>query len=114
MCAFIKLLPLGQWGGRGASSSFCPRFRIVLQQVQFIFSPTISSIYIQSNNNKFIDKSKTNADTGRGGPWGYDTSRIPYFLNNRLTDSGEVVSVTCRPRFTPRKILGYSFLYKAE
>jgi hypothetical protein len=28
--------------------------------------------------------------TGRGGPWGYETSRLPHFLNNRLTDGGEV------------------------
>jgi hypothetical protein len=30
-------------------------------------------------------------------------SRISYFLDNRLTDDGEVVSLTHRPRFTPKK-----------
>jgi hypothetical protein len=32
-----------------------------------------------------------NADTGRGGPQGYETSMLPHFLVNRLTDGGEVV-----------------------
>jgi hypothetical protein len=28
---------------------------------------------------------------------------ITHLLDNRLTDGGEVVSLTCRPPFTPRK-----------
>jgi hypothetical protein len=31
-------------------------------------------------------------------------SRLPHFLDKRLTDGGEVVSYTRRPLFTPRKI----------
>jgi hypothetical protein len=31
-----------------------------------------------------------------------ETSRLPHFLDNRLTDGGEVVSLTRRPPFTPR------------
>jgi hypothetical protein len=31
------------------------------------------------------------------------------FLDNRLTDSGEVVSLMSRPPFTPRKIPGIHF-----
>jgi hypothetical protein len=42
--------------------------------------------------------------TGRGGPQGCETSRPPHFLENRLTDGGEVVSLLCQPPFTPRKI----------
>jgi hypothetical protein len=33
-------------------------------------------------------------------------SILPRFLDNRLTDGGEVVSLTRRPPFTPRKIRG--------
>jgi hypothetical protein len=40
------------------------------------------------------------------GPYGCETSRIPHFLDNRLTDGGEVVNPTRRPPFTPRKIPG--------
>jgi hypothetical protein len=29
--------------------------------------------------------------TGGGGPQGCDTSRLPHFLDNQLTDGGEVV-----------------------
>jgi hypothetical protein len=28
--------------------------------------------------------------TGRGGPYGCETSRLPHFQNNRLTDGGEL------------------------
>jgi hypothetical protein len=35
-----------------------------------------------------------------------ETSRLLHFLDNRLTDGGEVVSLTRRPPFTLRKIPG--------
>jgi hypothetical protein len=47
--------------------------------------------------------------TDRGGPWGCETSRLPHFLDNRLTDGGEVVSLTRRQPFTLRKIPGTHF-----
>jgi hypothetical protein len=37
------------------------------------------------------------------------TSRLPHFLDNRLTDGGEAVSLTCRPPFTFRTITGIHF-----
>jgi hypothetical protein len=40
---------------------------------------------------------------------GCETSRIPHFLDNRLTDGGEVVSLTRRPHVIPRKIPGTHF-----
>jgi hypothetical protein len=46
--------------------------------------------------------------TGRGGPYGCETSRLPHFLDNRITDGGEV-SFTLQPPFTPRKIPGIHF-----
>jgi hypothetical protein len=47
--------------------------------------------------------------TGRGGPYVCETSRFPHFLVNRLTDGGEVVSLTSRPPFTPKKIPATNF-----
>jgi hypothetical protein len=38
-----------------------------------------------------------------------ETSRLPHFLDNRLTDGVEVVRLTRRPPFTPRKISGTHF-----
>jgi hypothetical protein len=49
-------------------------------------------------------KSKATPVTGRGGPQGCETSRLPHFLYNRLTDGGEVVSLTRRPPYTPQNI----------
>jgi hypothetical protein len=34
--------------------------------------------------------------TGREGPQRFETSRLPHFLDNRLTDDDEVVSLTHR------------------
>jgi hypothetical protein len=48
--------------------------------------------------------------TGSGGPQGCETWRFPHFLNNRLTDGGEVVSLTRRPLFTPQEDSWHSFL----
>jgi hypothetical protein len=36
--------------------------------------------------------------------WGCETSRLPHFLQNWLTDGGEVVSPTRWPSFSPSKI----------
>jgi hypothetical protein len=55
-------------------------------------------------------KGKAIPVTGRGGLLGCETSRLPQFLDNRLTDGGEVVSLKRRPLFTPIKIPGTHFL----
>jgi hypothetical protein len=49
-------------------------------------------------------KGKAIPVTGREDPEGCETSKLPHFLDNRLTDGGEVVSLTRRPPVTPRKI----------
>jgi hypothetical protein len=51
--------------------------------------------------------------TGREGPYGYKTSRLPHFLDNRLTDGGKVVSPKRRPPL-PQNYSWYSFLLEAE
>jgi hypothetical protein len=40
--------------------------------------------------------------------------RIPHFLENRLTDGGEVFSLTHRPRFTRQENSWYSFLLVSQ
>jgi hypothetical protein len=55
--------------------------------------------------------------TCREGQWGRETSRLPHFVENRLTDGDEVVSLTNRPHFTPpspQQNSWYSFLLEAE
>jgi hypothetical protein len=54
------------------------------------------------------------AVTGRGGPYGCETSRFPHFLDNRLTDGGEFVSLTRRPPFYPQEDSWYLFLLEVE
>jgi hypothetical protein len=50
--------------------------------------------------------------TGHGDRQGCETSRLPHFLDSRLVDGGEVVSLTRRPPFTPRKIPGTHLCYR--
>jgi hypothetical protein len=47
--------------------------------------------------------------TGREGAYGCETSRLPHFLDSRLTDGSEVVSLTRRSPFTLSKIPGTHF-----
>jgi hypothetical protein len=47
------------------------------------------------------NKGKAISVTGRGGPLDCETSRLPHFLDSRLTDGGEVVSVTRLAAFYP-------------
>jgi hypothetical protein len=60
-----------------------------------------------------IEKGKAILVTVRGGSQGCETSRFPHFLDNRLADGGEVVSLTRRPLFTSRNIPG-THLLQAE
>jgi hypothetical protein len=45
-------------------------------------------------------KGKAIPVTGREDPQGCETSRLPHFLYNRLTDDGKVTSLMHRPPFT--------------
>jgi hypothetical protein len=48
--------------------------------------------------------------TGRGGPYGSETSRLPHLLDNRRTDGGEVVSLIRRPPLTPGRFLVFIYV----
>jgi hypothetical protein len=54
-------------------------------------------------------KGKAIAVTGRGGPYGSVTSRLPHFLDNRLTDGGEVRDILCK--FHSRIVLTLEIRY---
>jgi hypothetical protein len=56
----------------------------------------------------YIKNGKAILVTVREGPSGYETSRLPHFLDNRLTD-GDEVSPTRWPPFIPMKIRGTYF-----
>jgi hypothetical protein len=57
----------------------------------------------------YIKKSKSIAVTGRGVPYGCETSRFQHFIQNRLTDGITVVCPTFRPPFIHRKTPGIQF-----
>jgi hypothetical protein len=70
------------------------------------------SMYNNNNNN---NNNNAILVTGHGDPWGCETLRLPHFLDNRLTDGGEVVRFTCRPAaLYPQEDSWYSFLLEAE
>jgi hypothetical protein len=76
---------------------------------EFLDQPNCYQLLNKSCKRLFSLLKKAIPVPGRGGPWGCETSRLPHFLDNRLTDGGEVVSPTHRPPFTPRKIPGTRF-----
>jgi hypothetical protein len=59
-------------------------------------------------------KSKGIPVTGREGRKGCETSRLPHFLDNRFTDSGEVFSLTRPTKFYATEKSWYSFLLEAQ
>jgi hypothetical protein len=48
----------------------------------------------------------------RGGPWGFKKSRIPHFLENRLRDNREIVSLMRWLPFISRNIPDTRFCYR--
>jgi hypothetical protein len=69
------------------------------------------NLHTQSDNTH-RPKGKAIPVTGHEGPWGCETSRLPHFLDTRLTDGGKVVSPTRRTPFTPRKTSGTHFCWR--
>jgi hypothetical protein len=69
---------------------------------------------IESNQSVGLSNADAIHVTGRGDPQGCETSRFPHFLDNRLTDGGEV-SLTRQPSaFYPQEDSWYSFLLETE
>jgi hypothetical protein len=52
--------------------------------------------------------------TGRGGRQGREISKFPHFLNTRLTDGDEPVTLRAGRALLHRNISGYSFLLEVE
>jgi hypothetical protein len=73
-------------------------------------------IYIKLSPNSpgCSGKGKAIPVTRHEGPYGCERSRLPHFLDNQLTDGGEVVSPTRPPPFTPQDDSWYSFPLEAE
>jgi hypothetical protein len=63
-----------------------------------------SHIFYTTGSQMAVRLSKAIPVADRGDPEGCETLRLPHFLYNRLTDGGEVVSLTRRPPFTLIKI----------
>jgi hypothetical protein len=85
---------------------------ILLHVIQIVINRTVWRSSNTVDLNSIGKKVKLSLLTGREGPLGCETSRFPHFLDNRLINGGEVVSLTRRPPFTPRKIPGTHFCYR--
>jgi hypothetical protein len=73
------------------------------------FLHEITNGVVELDTYKNCKKGKAIPVTGRRGPYGCGTLRLPNSLGNRFTDGREVVSLTRRQPLTPRKILGTNF-----
>jgi hypothetical protein len=83
---------------------------IILSWDQHIGLLSFLSVYLKTNLIK--KKSKTIPVRDRGSPWGCETSRLQHFLDNLLTNGGEVVSLTRLAPFTPKMIPGTHFCWR--
>jgi hypothetical protein len=71
---------------------------------------SIRDKYLMYTFNVVTVKGQAIPALGHGGPESYDSTRFLHFLDNRLTDGGEVVSLTLQPPLTTRRIPGTHFL----
>jgi hypothetical protein len=85
-----------------------------MQELEWKVCAPCSTQNYKRRSSKLIEKVKRKAipATGRGGPQGCETSRLSHPPDNQLTDGGEGVSLTRRPRPTPSKIAGTHFCYR--
>jgi hypothetical protein len=88
------------------SSFFLPTTQ--LQPLPSYFLKYISSRRTQNPSLKIqpllYEKGKDILVTGRGGTQGSESSRLLHFLDNRVTDGGEAVSLRRRPPLTPGRV----------
>jgi hypothetical protein len=61
-----------------------------------------------------IKVTKTIPVTDRRDLQSCEMLEIPHCIHNRLTDGGDVISLTRRPRSTSRNIFWHSFLLEVE
>jgi hypothetical protein len=72
------------------------------------------SSHIERVPDVLLVKGKAIPVTGRGGPYGCVTSRLSHFLDNRLTDGGDFVSLTRPAALYPQGDSWYCFLLETE
>jgi hypothetical protein len=69
----------------------------------------MDKIWIIKENLSYLQYGKAIPVTSHGGPQGCETSRLPHFLDNWLTDGGKGVSLMRLLPFIPMKIHGIHF-----
>jgi hypothetical protein len=111
---YMPHLPLPLWSVHSKDIKFQWRWLVRLWPPQLWYPACFN---IDSNETIASNRTKGRAIrvTGRGGPYGCKTSRLPHLLQNRLTDGGEVVSLTCRlAALYPQEDSWYSFLIRPQ
>jgi hypothetical protein len=80
---------------------------VKLANITLHFSQEIHKVggLVSKQFTPFIKKGKDIPVTDRGGSYGCETSRLPRFLHNQLSDGGEVVSLMHRPPLIPGRFL---------
>jgi hypothetical protein len=104
-----------------ARKMFCPQDEIAVMTVKCRRIPGVRHVTCMKTRNacqicgtetSWIDISwkikGNNPVRAHGGTQCFETSRLPYFLDNRLTDGIEALSLMRQPPFTPHKDSWYS------
>jgi hypothetical protein len=85
-------------------------FLLTFSPISFMYSSYAVQHVVEYSKGK--GEGKSILETARGGPYICETSRLPHFLDNRVTDGGEVVSLTRGLPIILRKISGTHFCQK--
>jgi hypothetical protein len=115
----IRYIPVNtqtwcMWFAHLSTFSF-PAFQKRVSLTHEISNYISSQQYIASQSAHTSNKHVTGPVTGRAGQEGCETSSFPRFFDNRLTDGGEVVSLTHRQAaLYPNEYSWYPFLLDTE
>jgi hypothetical protein len=98
---FYLVLPGRCWDNTSIRPCPLPNpFQFIIHLSYRLMLDTVSTIKM---------KGKAFPVTCHGGTYGCQTSRLPHFLDSHLTGGSEVISLTRRLPFIPRKISGTYF-----
>jgi hypothetical protein len=68
-------------------------FFLSFEEYIFVFTDVHVYLSLRPRALEFLQKCKAITVTDRGGPFGFETSRLPHFLDNRFADGVRMLAL---------------------